>query len=117
MGYFFDIGCKPYNDNFGERGLTIGLNRTASNAIETLFDEALQKCHPDTHEKVMMYLPLDQINFSELNKEEFNLAIKEIERCIQSRTVSLEWQSYQERIWEEELKPLIQQDERYQQEV
>ncbi|WHU82346.1 hypothetical protein A7P61_03895 (plasmid) [Pantoea agglomerans pv. betae] len=83
------------------------------NALETLFDEALQEFHPDIHEKVMLNLPLDQINFSELNKDEFNLAIKEIERCIQSRTVSLEWQSYQERIWEEKSTSLIQQDERY----
>ncbi|WON76267.1 hypothetical protein [Serratia sp. UGAL515B_01] len=115
MGSFFDIGCKAYNNNYGERGLTVGLNRTASNALETLFDEALQANHPDIHEKIMMYLPLDQISFSELSKEEFNLAVKAIKDCIHNRTEPTEGQSYQKRMWEEEIQPLILQDERYQQ--
>lgn len=94
----------------------MGLNRTASNALEALFDEALQERHPVIHEKIMMYLPLDQISFSELNKEEFNLAVNEIQNCIHSRTAPSEWQSYQKRIWDDEIGPLIQQDERYLQE-
>ncbi|MBN3145683.1 hypothetical protein [Pectobacterium brasiliense] len=115
MGSFFDIGCKPHNNNTGDRGLTVGLNRTASNALEALFDEALQERHLGIHEKIMIYLPLDQISFSELSKEEFNLAIKEIQTCIHSRRESSEYQSYQRRMWEEEIEPLVQQDERYQQ--
>ncbi|WP_455813229.1 hypothetical protein [Pseudomonas graminis] len=114
MGSFFDIGCKPYNNNDGERGLTVGLNRTASNALEALLDEVLQYRHPDIHEKIMMYLPLDQITFSELTKEEFNLTVKEIQKCIHNRTESAEWQCYQERMWVEEIEPLVLQDERYQ---
>lgn len=115
MGSFFDIGCKPCNNNSDERGLSVGLNRTASNALEALFDEALQERHPDIHEKIMKYLPLDQISFSELNREEFNLAVNEIQNCILSLTAPAEWQSYQKRMWDDEIGPLIQQDERYQQ--
>lgn len=114
MGSFFDIGCKPYNNNYGDRGLTVGLNRTASNALEALFDEALQERYPDIHEKIMMYLPMDQISFSELSQKEFNLAVKEIKNYLYHQTETAEWQSYQKRIWEKEIEPLIQQDERYQ---
>ena len=54
MGSFFDIGCKPHNNNIGDRGLTVGLNRTASNALEALFDEALQERYLGIHEKIMI---------------------------------------------------------------
>lgn len=114
MGSFFDIGCKPYNNNYGERGLTVGLNRTASNALEALFDDALQECHPDIHEKIMMFLPLDQISFSELSKEEFNMAIKTIRQCLFARKEPNEVQLYQQDIWNTEILPLMMQDERYQ---
>lgn len=114
MGSFFDIGCKPYNNNYGERGLTVGLNRTASNALEALFDEALQECYPDIHAKIMMYLPLDQISFSELNKEEFNMAVKTIRQCLYARKEPNEGQLYQQDIWNTEILSLMKQDERYQ---
>jgi len=81
--------------------------------MESLFDEALQERYPAIHEKVMMYLPLDQICFAELSKEEFNLAVKEIQSCIDSRKESSEPRSYQKQMWEAEIEPLIRQDKRY----
>lgn len=113
MGSFFDIGYKPSTTD-GTRGLRVGLNRTASNALEALFDEALEKRYPDIHEKIMLYLPLDQITFSELDKDEFNLAVQEIKKCVDGRKNAPEGQSYQKRMWEDEIYPLIIQDERYQ---
>ncbi|MEQ4454278.1 hypothetical protein ABNT06_23105 [Kosakonia sacchari] len=98
MGSFFVIGSKPYNNNYGDRGLSVGLNRTASNAMESLFDEALQQRYPAIHKKVMMYLPVDQISFEELSKEELNLAIKEIQACIDSRKEPSGSQSDQKRV-------------------
>lgn len=115
MGSFFVIGNKPCNNNYGDRRITELLNRTASNAMESLFDEALQERYPTIHEKLIMYLPMDQICFAELSKEEFNLAIKEIQACIDSRKEPGGPQSYQKRVWEAEIEPLIRQDERYQQ--
>lgn len=114
MGSFFDIGYKPDKHNGSPTGLTVGLNRTASNALEALFEESLLEMYPEIHEKIMMYLPLDQISFNELNKEEFNMAIDEIQKCLRCRTEPAEWQSYQKFIWEAEIEPLVQQDERYQ---
>ena len=58
---------------------------------------------------------LDQINFNELNKSEFNTSIKVIREYLAARKETSEGQLYQKRIWEEEIEPLIQQDERYQQ--
>lgn len=79
MGSFFVIGSKPYNNYTGDRSLSVGLNRTASNAMESLFDEALQKRYPTIQEKVMMSLPMDQVCFEALSKEGFNQAVKQIQ--------------------------------------
>lgn len=108
MGATFFIGYTEGKD------LHVTLNRKASNALEALFDGALQSDCPDIHEKIMEVLVLDQISFTELSNADFNLAIKEIRDCIHSRTEATEWHSYQKRMWEEEMEPLIQQDERYQ---
>ncbi|WP_407274373.1 hypothetical protein V6C39_01030 [Dickeya ananatis] len=115
MGSFFNIGRKPCNDNYGDRSLTVGLDRTSSNALEALFDDALQEHYPDIHEKIMLYLPLDQITLAELEKEEFNVAVKTIRECINNRTELTQGQIFQKLTWDEYIEPLIQQDERYQQ--
>lgn len=108
MGATFFIGYPEGKD------LHVTLNRKASNALEALFDEALQSNYPDIHEKIMEVLVLDQISFTELSNADFNLAVEKIRNCIHSRTEETEWQSYQKRMWEEEMEPLIQQDVRYQ---
>ncbi|WP_421506941.1 hypothetical protein [Erwinia rhapontici] len=115
MGSFVNVGYKPpYNDSYQGKDLTIGLNRTWSNALEVLFDDALQECYPDMHEKIMLYLPLDQITLAELETEEFNVVLKVIRECINSRIDPTQGQLFQKRVWEEVIEPLIQQDERYQ---
>ena len=60
----------------------------------------------------MMYLPLDQIFFAELSKEEFNLAVREIQNCIDSKKYKRP-QLYQKQMWEAKIEALIRQDERY----
>lgn len=115
MGSFFNIGRKPCGNNYGDRSLTVGLDRSSSNALEALFDDALQEHYPDLHEKVMLYLPLDQIVFAELEREEFNVAIKAIRECIHDRIELTQGQTFQKLAWEEYMEPLFQQDERYQQ--
>lgn len=96
------------------KDLHITLNRNASDVLEILFDEALQNKHAEIHEKVMMYLPLDQINFIELSKEEFNVAIKCINKYLLDRKNPNEGQLYQQDIWNTEILSLMKQDERYQ---
>ncbi|MBP2837052.1 hypothetical protein J8658_13695 [Dickeya zeae] len=115
MGSFFNIGRKPCNHSYGDRSLTVGLDRSSSNALEALFDDALLEYYPDIHEKIMLYLPLDQITLAELEKEEFNVAIKTIRECINNQTELTQGQVFQKLTWDEYIEPLIQQDERYQQ--
>jgi hypothetical protein len=91
------------------------LNRQASDVLEALLDEVLQDNYPVIHQKIMEVQVLDQINFNELNKSEFNTSIKVIREYLAARKETSEGQLYQKRIWEEEIEPLIQQDERYQQ--
>jgi len=116
MGSYFGIGYKPLinNHNYGERNLSVVLNRQASNLLEALFDEALQDNYPQIHEKIMEVLPLDQINFNELSEHEFNVAIKCINKYLFDRKNPNEGQLYQQNIWETEILSLMKQDERYQ---
>ncbi|PIT08777.1 hypothetical protein BGI40_01940 [Snodgrassella communis] len=100
---------------YPEKGsLHITLNRQASNALETLLDESLQKVYPELHEKIMEVLVLDQISFTELTQKEFNIVIKAVRDCIINKKVPTEYDAYQKKIWEKIIEPLIQQDERYQ---
>ncbi|KEY57096.1 hypothetical protein [Serratia sp. DD3] len=115
MGSFFNIGRKPCSNNYSDRSLTVGLDRSSSNALEALFDDAFQEHYPELHEKIMLYLPLDQIVLAELEKEEFNVAIKAVRECINNRTELTRGQTSQKLAWEEYMEPIIQQDERYQQ--
>ncbi|MBK5073444.1 hypothetical protein I2492_10880 [Budviciaceae bacterium CWB-B4] len=116
MGAYFDIGYKkPSLENYGERTLSILLNRVASGALEMLFDEALKETHPVIHEIIMEVLVLDQISFTDLNKTDFNVAVQAIRDCIASRKEPTEWQTFQKNVWEAQIEPLIQQDECYQQ--
>ncbi|MGM3223631.1 MULTISPECIES: hypothetical protein [Dickeya] len=109
MGATIFIGYPEGKD------LHVTLNRRASDALEDLFNDALQSSYPIIYEKIMEVLVLDQISFTDLSREDFNLAVKNIRDCIKRRTELTEWQLYQKRIWEEEIEPLVQQDERYQQ--
>lgn len=113
MGAYFGIGYKPLNGNYGERNLSVVLNRQASDVLEALLDEALQDKYPEILEKIMEVYVLDQINFNELNEADFNIAIKAIRDCLDARKESSDGQLYQKRTWEEALEPLIRQDERY----
>lgn len=114
MGSYFGIGRKSPSNIYGEGNLSILLNRYASNALEALFDEALEDKFSSIHEKVMEMLPLDQVNFFELNESEFNLSIKAIQDCLDSRINPNENQIFQKHMWETEILPLMKQDERYQ---
>ncbi|ACZ78787.1 hypothetical protein J8657_19630 [Dickeya oryzae] len=107
------MGATVFIGYLERTSLRITLNRIASDALEDLLDDALQGNHPIIYEKIMEVLVLDQINFTDLNNEEFILAVKVIRDCIKRRTELTEWQLYQKRIWEEEIEPLVQQDERY----
>ncbi|WP_422880922.1 hypothetical protein [Pantoea agglomerans] len=115
MGAYFGIGYRALDNNYGERNLSVVLNRQASDVLEALLDEVLQDNYPVIHQKIMEVQVLDQINFNELNKSEFNTSIKVIREYLAARKETSEGQLYQKRIWEEEIEPLIQQDERYQQ--
>lgn len=113
MGSYVGIGYRSSVNN-DEGNLSIVLNRSASNALEMLIDESLQITHPELHEIIMEVLALDQINFFELSKNDFNISIQAIRDCIAKWKNLTELQLYQKKIWEEVLEPLIQQDERYQ---
>ncbi|AWH87781.1 hypothetical protein [Limnobaculum parvum] len=115
MGATFFIGYKPpENDNI-EGSLHEGLNRSASNALEVLFKEALQERFVGIYDQIMQYEVLDQISFIELSITDFNIAVQAIRNCISSRKEPSELQIFQKNIWETQIEPLIQQDERYQQ--
>lgn len=115
MGAYFDIGYKPLTDNDDERNLSVLLNRSSSSALEMLFDEALQEKYPRIHEIIMEVLVLDQISFTDLSKADFNIAIQAIRNCIASRKEPTEWQIFQKDMWEIYIEPLVQRDQRYQQ--
>lgn len=114
MGGFIDIGCKPYEDNDGDRGLFVGLNRSAFDALEVLLDETLQYKHAEIYEKIMIYLSMDQIVFSELSREEFNEVIKCINKYLLNKKELTRGQLYQKDVWATIILPLMKQDERYQ---
>ncbi|UCZ75073.1 hypothetical protein LHK94_19065 [Dickeya zeae] len=115
MGAYFGIGYRALSNNYGERKLSVVLNRQASDVLVALFDEVLQDNYPCIYEKIMEVLVLDQVNFYELNEAEFNETIKVIRNYLATRKEKNEGQLYQKRIWEEEIEPLVQQDERYRQ--
>ncbi|AMO46473.1 hypothetical protein GA0061071_12029 [Kosakonia oryzendophytica] len=107
MGATFFIGYPQDKD------LHTTLNRTESDALEALLDEALVGKYSHIHDIVMEMLVLDQISFTELSSSDFNTAIQAVRNCLHSRNEPNEWQLYQKRIWEKELEPLMQQDDRY----
>ncbi|PAW36138.1 hypothetical protein CIL06_10670 [Pantoea vagans] len=115
MGAYFGVGYRALNSNHGEGNLSVVLNRQASDVLEALLDEVLKDNYPVIHEKIMELQVLDQITFNELNKSEFDTAIRVIRQYLAARKETSEGQLYQKRIWEKEIEPLIQQDERYQQ--
>jgi hypothetical protein len=100
-----------------DKSLHVTLNRGASDALELLIDDALEKKHPKLHEKIMEMLPLDQIHFVELDNHEFNMVIRAIRQCISSWDTPTEWQLREKKVWEEEAEPLVVLDPRYNQET
>ncbi|MDW5500138.1 hypothetical protein R6Y99_10095 [Pseudomonas lundensis] len=96
-----------------DKSLHVTLNRGASDALESLIDDALQQKYPELHEKIMEMLPLDQINFVELNNHDFNAVIGAIRQCISSWDTPTESQLRKKKIWEEEAEPLVILDPRY----
>ncbi|MCO7256534.1 hypothetical protein KSI86_20470 [Dickeya oryzae] len=114
MGAYFGIGYRASSNNYGERKLSVVLNRQASDVLVALFDEVLKENYPVIYDKIMEVQVLDQINFYDLNESEFNETIKVIRNYLATRKEKNEGFLYQKRIWEEEIEPLAQQDDRYQ---
>lgn len=113
MGSYVGIGFRSLKDD-NDENLSIVLNRGASNALEMLIDESLQNSHPKLYKIITEVLVLDQFNFYELSKNDFNTVVKTITDYISAWKNPSELQLYQKKLWEETLLPLIQQDERYQ---
>lgn len=111
MGATFFIGYPEDKD------LHVTLSRVASDALETLLDAALQEKHPEIHTVIMEMLALDQISFAGLDRDDFNMMIKAVREYLIGLEDLTAWQLYQKAMWKEELEPLLQQDERYQQGV
>lgn len=109
MGSYIGIGySKKSADN-----LSVVLNRSASGALEILFDKALNGKHSELYEKIMEVFVLDQMNFYDLEKEDFNIAIKAIRNYLTEMREPTEAQSFQKLVWNSEIEPLIKQDKRY----
>ncbi|AUQ27203.1 hypothetical protein [Dickeya zeae] len=115
MGAYFGIGYRASSNNYDERKLSVVLNRQASDVLVALFDEVLKENYPVIYDKIMEVQVLDQINFYDLNESEFNEILNVIRSYLATRKEKNEGILYQKRIWEEEIEPLAQQDDRYQQ--
>jgi hypothetical protein len=114
MGSYVGIGYRSSSNN-DEGNLSIILNRSASNALEILIDDCFKIEHPKLHGIIMEVLVLDQINFFELNEDDFNMAVRAIRKYISGWEKPSELQLHQKKVWEEYIEPLIQQDQRYHQ--
>ncbi|MBQ0536747.1 MULTISPECIES: hypothetical protein [Providencia] len=109
MGSYIGIG---YSKNSADN-LSIVLNRSASGALEVLFDKALNEKYPAIYETVMEVYVLDQMNFYDLEKKDFNIAIKAIRNYLTEMREPTENQLFQKLVWNNEIEPLIKQDKRY----
>ncbi|WP_052050366.1 hypothetical protein [Cedecea neteri] len=109
MGLYIGVG---YSKNSGDN-LSVVLNRSASGALEVLFDKALNTKYPTLYETIMEVYFLDQINFYDLEKKYFNIAIKAIRNYLIEIIEPTEAQLFQKVVWNNEIEPLIKQDKRY----
>ncbi|MEX6255744.1 hypothetical protein [Providencia huaxiensis] len=109
MGAYIGIG---YSEN-STKNLSVSLNRSASGALEVLFDKALQARYPQIYETIMEVFVIDQMNFYDLEEKDFNIAIKTIRNYLRDMKNPTEAQLFQKFIWQSEIEPLIQQDKRY----
>ncbi|AIR62864.1 hypothetical protein LH23_20035 [Cedecea neteri] len=108
MGATFFIGCSK------DKELYVTLNRGASDAIEILLDEVLKGEYINIHESITEMSVLDQLNFCNLSKTDFNFVINAVKKYLDSQVDPTEGQVIQHRLWEEDILPLMKQDERYQ---
>lgn len=107
------MGATVFVGYINKDSLHVTLNRNASDALETLLDESLQTTYPIIHDKIMEELVLDQISFNNLTKKEFNILIKTVQNYLNNKSFHRERENYQEKVWEENVIPLIQRDKRY----
>lgn len=107
------MGATVFVGYIDKESLHVTLNRNASDALETLLDQSLQKTYPVLHEKIMKELVLDQISFNNLTKKEFNILIKTVKNYLNDISFHAKKEYYQKKVWEENIIPLIQRDKRY----
>jgi len=108
MGATFFVGHSK------DKELHVTLNRRASDAIEILLDEALKEKFINIYESITEMLVLDQLNFCDLSKTDFNCVIHAVKNYLDNRDNPTEGQVSQQHLWEAEILSLMKQDERYQ---
>ncbi|OMQ18028.1 hypothetical protein [Serratia oryzae] len=117
MGASLFIG---WNDN-GQRESNFQrtggfVNGSYWDAFGDLLDAVFLPEHPKLHEVIKSeegeYLKF--YSFVELDKEDFNKAVKLIRDYLVKQQTPTEWQKMAELVWEEVAEPYIIQDERYQ---
>lgn len=117
MGASLFIG---WNDN-GQRESNFQrtggfVNGSYWDAFGDLLDAVFLPEHPKLHEVIKSeegeYLKF--YSFVELDKEDFNKAVKLIRDYLVKQQNPTEWQKMAELVWEEVAEPYIIQDERYQ---
>jgi len=70
--------------------------------------------YPEIREVVQEMEVIYQLNFYELNSDDFNTAVKELERFFNNLKNPNELQELARRVWEESVVALVRKDPRYQ---